>query len=43
MAAPRCYVGAVVNGCDQFFQRDMERKGKDGPWESVPFFVLNRS
>jgi hypothetical protein len=43
MPADRCYVGAVVNGSNQFYQRDTERKGKDGRWESVPYFVLNRS
>jgi hypothetical protein len=43
MPAERCYVGAVVNGSDQFYQRDSERKSKDGRWESVPYFVLNRS
>lgn len=43
MPAERCYVGAVVNGLDQFFQRDMERKGTNGKFEAVPFFVRNRS
>src|SRR5258708_5548198 len=43
MPAERCYVGAVVNGSDQFFQRDTERKSKDGRWEALPYFVLNRS
>jgi hypothetical protein len=43
MPADRVYVGAVVNGSDQFFQRDTERKGKNGRWEAVPYFVLNRS
>jgi hypothetical protein len=42
MPADRCYVGVVLNGADQFYQREMERKGKDGRWESVPYFV-NRS
>jgi hypothetical protein len=43
MPAERVYVGAVVNGQEQFFQRDTERKSKDGRWESVPYFVINRS
>jgi len=43
MPADRCFVGAVLNGSDQFYQRDSERKGKDGRWEAVPYFVLNRS
>jgi hypothetical protein len=43
MPAERCRVGVVLNGADQFFQRDMERKGRDGRWECVPYFVLNRS
>jgi hypothetical protein len=43
MPAERCYVGVVLNGCEQFYQREMERKGRDGKWEAVPFFVLNRS
>jgi hypothetical protein len=43
MPAERVYVGAVINGQEQFYQRDSERKGKDGQWESVPYFVLNRS
>jgi hypothetical protein len=43
MPADRCYVGVTfLNGADQFYQREMERKGKDGRWESVPYFV-NRS
>jgi hypothetical protein len=42
MPADRCYVGVVLSGGDQFYQREMERKGKDGRWESVPYFV-NRS
>ena len=43
MPADRCYVGAIVNGSEQFYQREMERKGKSGRFEAVPFFVLNRS
>jgi hypothetical protein len=43
MPADRCYVGAVVNGSNQFYQRDAERKGANGKFEAVPFFVLNRS
>src|SRR6266403_4966517 len=43
MAAERTYVGAVVNGQPQFYQRETERKSKDGRWESVPYFVLSRS
>jgi hypothetical protein len=43
MPAERTYVGAVVNGQPQFYQRETERKSKDGRWESVPYFVLNRS
>ena len=43
MPAERVYVGAVVNSSPQFYQRDSERKGKHGQWESVPFFVLSRS
>ena len=43
MPADRVYVGAVVNGSDQFYQREAERKGKDGRWEAIPFFVLSRS
>lgn len=42
MPAERCRVGVVLNGADQFYQRDMERKGRDGKWECVPFFVLER-
>ena len=43
MPAERCFVGAVVNGSDQFYQRETERKGKHGRWEAVPYFVLKRS
>ncbi len=43
MSAERCYIGVHLNGSDQFYQRDTERKGKDGKWEAVPFFVINRS
>jgi hypothetical protein len=43
MPADRCYVGAIFNGSEQFYQREMERKSKDGRWEAVPHFVLNRS
>jgi hypothetical protein len=43
MPAERTYVVAVINGSDQFYQRDMERKGVNGKFEAVPFFVLNRS
>jgi hypothetical protein len=43
MPAERCYVGVILNGSEQFYQRDTERKSKDGRWEAVPFFVLNRS
>jgi hypothetical protein len=32
----------MLNSADQFYQRDMERKGCDGKWECVPFFVLDR-
>jgi hypothetical protein len=43
MPAERVYVGVMThNGVEQFYQREMERKGKDGRWESVPYFV-NRS
>jgi hypothetical protein len=41
--AERCRVGVVLNGANQFFQRDTERRSRDGKgWECVPFFVLNR-
>lgn len=30
MSAERTRVGIVLNGMDQFYQRDMERKGKSG-------------
>jgi hypothetical protein len=43
MPADRCFVGAVINGLEQFYQRDSEQKGKDGKWQAVPYFVLNRS
>jgi hypothetical protein len=43
MSAERVYVGAVINGQEQFYQRDSEQKGKDGKWYAVPYFVLNRS
>lgn len=42
MPAERCYVGAVVNGSEQFFQRDIEVR--DGTkYIAKPYFVLNRS
>ena len=42
MPAERCYVGAVVNGSEQFYQRDTEVR--DGTKYIVkPYFVLNRS
>jgi len=40
--AERCYVGVNLNGSEQFYQRDMERKGANGKFEAVPYFV-NRS
>jgi hypothetical protein len=43
MPSERCYVGVILNGSEQFYQRDMERKGANGRFEAVPFFVLNRS
>jgi hypothetical protein len=43
MPAEKTYVGAIVNGHPQFYQRETERKSEDGRWESVPYFVLNRS
>jgi hypothetical protein len=43
MPADRCYIGVHLNGSEQFYQRDMERKGANGRFEAVPFFVLNRS
>jgi hypothetical protein len=43
MPADRVYVGVVLNGQPQFYQRETERKSKDGRWESVPYFVLSRS
>ncbi len=43
MAAERCYVGVVFpNGAAQYYQRETERKSKDGRWEAIPYFV-NRS
>src|SRR5580704_15526472 len=42
MPAERCYVGAVVNGSNQFYQRDTEVR--DGTkYVAKPYFVLNRS
>lgn len=41
MPAERCRVGAVVNGAEQFYQRDTEQK-RDGRWVAIPYFVLNR-
>ncbi len=42
MPAERCFVGAVVNGSDQFYQRDIEVR--DGTkYVAKPYFVLNRS
>jgi hypothetical protein len=32
-----------VNGSEHFYQRDAERKGANGKFEAVPFFVLSRS
>lgn len=43
MSADRVYVGAQVNGSEQFYQRDMERKSANGKFEAVPYFVLSRS
>ena len=44
MSTERCRVGVVLNGADQFYQRDSERRGRDGKsWECVPYFVLDRS
>ena len=43
MPAERCYVGIVLNWSEQIYQREMERKGRDGKWEAIPYFVLNRS
>jgi hypothetical protein len=43
MPAERCYIGVMLNGADQFYQRNTERKGKNGRFEAVPFFVLKRS
>jgi hypothetical protein len=40
MPAERVYVGVQLNGQEQFYQRETERKGKDGRWEAVPHFVL---
>jgi hypothetical protein len=42
MPAERCYVGAVVNGSNQFYQRDTEVR--DGTkYVAKPYFVLSRS
>src|ERR1700734_3095751 len=42
MPADRCYVGAVVNGSNQFYQRDTEVR--DGTkYVAKPYFVLSRS
>jgi len=42
MPADRCYVGAVVNGSDQFYQRETEVR--DGTkYIAKPYFVLSRS
>ena len=42
MSADRVYVGAVINGCDQFYQRESEvRDGTE--YVAKPYFVLNRS
>jgi hypothetical protein len=42
MPAERCFVGAVVNGSEQFYQRDTEVR--DGTkYIAKPYFVLDRS
>lgn len=42
MAAERCRVAAIVNGVEQFYQRESEQK-RDGRWVAVPFFVIART
>lgn len=43
MASERCFVGVVLNGINNYYQRESERRSKAGNWEAVPFVVPNRS
>lgn len=42
MPAERCRVGAVVNGLNQYYQRDREEL-RDGRYVAVPYFVVDPS
>lgn len=41
MSAERCRVGVMLNGSEQWYQRDSEQR-RDGRWVAVPFFVINK-
>src|SRR5258708_14346396 len=40
MSAERCRVGALINGLNQYYQRDREEK-RGGKFVAIPFFVVN--
>lgn len=41
MSAERCRVVVMLNGAQQFYQRDSEQR-RDGRWVAIPFFVRNK-
>jgi hypothetical protein len=40
MATERCRVGVMLNGLQQYYQRDREEK-RNGKWASIPYFVVD--